>query len=230
MVTLNRSTSNLSTDLGSVEYIECLELQKKLVKLRKAGVIGDTVLFLRHPPVYTIGRKADASNFMNVNPIRTERGGDVTYHGPGQLVVYFITDTRVNGKRDVRKLLSTVEEAVIVSLEKQGYHIHTGEKEPGFWNGDRKIGSLGMAMDDYISFHGISINTDAIVLEGFTRINPCGLNPELMDYVKIDVEEFEKDLLAALSVSLGEFRHVSYDSLNKLLADHESIPTSHILS
>ncbi len=229
MDTQNRSTSNHYTDLGTIDYGECLDLQKRVVKQVKLGRIGNTVMFLKHPPTYTIGRKAESSNYTGIDPVRTERGGDVTYHGPGQVVVYFVFDTRVHGRRDVGRLLRSIENAVQSSLEKQNCEIHIGE-EPGFWNGDRKIGSLGMAMDDYVSFHGVSINTGPEVLDGFRKINPCGLNPDVMSYVRIDEGLFRSGLLESLSTDYGRFSGISLRDFTRVLSHYESMPTSQIFS
>ena len=84
----NRYTSNLAIDLGQIDYLECLEFQKDLVSRRLNNSIPDVILFLEHPPVYTTGRRDDPSNYGSIDVIKTERGGDVTYHGPGQLVIY----------------------------------------------------------------------------------------------------------------------------------------------
>lgn len=225
----NLSTSNLFTDLGIIDYKECLSLQRKLVQLRKLSATGNVVLLLEHPSVYTIGRKADIGNFRHVNPVRTERGGDVTYHGPGQLVIYLIFDTRIKGKRDVGALIRNVSDSVIGALKNQGLEVYTGE-EPGFWSGGKKFGSFGMAMDDYVSFHGISINTGEEVLDGFRKINPCGLDPDLMTYINIDKGNFMEDLVDLLSEHYGKFETTGRDELYKILNNQDIIPTSQIFS
>lgn len=230
MVTQSRSTSNLYTDLGVIGYGECHILQKKLVKLRKTGLVGNIILFLEHDPVYTIGRKADISNYRGIDPVRTERGGDVTYHGPGQMVIYFIFDTRKDGKRDVGKMLHEVENSVMEASAKQGFRISIGENEPGFWLGDRKIGSLGMAMDDYVSYHGISLNYSEEPLEWFQRINPCGLNPSVMSHIPIDIKKFRTDIASWFGEKYGRFRSISKSEIEKIVNAQEITPISHISS
>ena len=215
------SITNLRADLGTVDYALSLDLQRKLVRLRKEERIGNTILFLEHNPVYTIGRKHDPGNYPHINPVVTERGGDITYHGPGQIVSYMIFDTRVNGKRDVGKLLHDVENAVIGAAAICGFRLHVGS-EPGFWFGDKKVGSLGMAMDDYVSFHGISLNYDPRVLDGFKRIRPCGLPPEVMDYIPVEPELFRENMTEMLSRIYGKFRQVDYDYILSLVSGYNT--------
>ncbi len=212
-----------------MEYGECLLLQKKIVRLRKNGSIGNTVLFVEHEPVYTIGRKADISNYTNVSPVRTERGGDVTYHGPGQIVAYFIFDTRVSGKRDVGALLRNVEDSVIMACSSQGHKTVIGD-EPGFWTAGKKVGSLGMAMDDYVSFHGIALNYSELPIEGFLKINPCGLDSSVMSFIPLDREKFKADLIANLSGAYGDFIEIQPEELTGMINAQDSMPTSHIFS
>jgi len=226
---LNHYTSNLCVDLGRRDYIEVHDLQRKLVTLRKLGRIGNVILFVEHFPVFTIGRKSDPDNYRDVRVIPTERGGDVTYHGPGQVVVYFIFDTRTDGKRDVGHLLSSIENATVSAIGSQGFHCYTGS-EPGFWIAGKKIGSFGMALDDFVSYHGIAINHSDEVLHGFSRISACGLDPGVMGIVPLDVERFKIDLKENLSGPFGPFRDVSMDVLIHMTENHDSIPASQMRS
>lgn len=193
-------TSSLASDLGTISYGKCLDLQMRLVQLRKKEIIKDTALFLEHdPPVYTIGRKSDPSNWPGIDPVRTDRGGDVTYHSPGQLVLYPIFDLRRDGKIDVRGFVKNMEKAVMGALGENGIESYVGE-EPGIWtsSGNRKVASLGMAISDNVSYHGVAINLTGEPLKGFMKINPCGLNPEVMGYAGIPREKMIRSLMKQL--------------------------------
>ncbi len=196
---INRSTSNLTADLGIIGFEEALEIQHRLRELREREFIGDIILFLEHPPVYTVGRHPNPNNFSSVKVISTERGGDVTYHGPGQLVIYPIIKIGTPEKVDVRKYVNMVQEIIIKSIETLGFHCHLGE-EPGIWvydspQGDRKVASLGMAIVRGVAFHGISINLTSEVLNGFSRISPCGMDPQVMGFLGISRDEMIRAVL-----------------------------------
>lgn len=197
-------TSSLSVELGRMDFIQALELQRKLRNLRSEGKIPDVFLFLEHFPVFTVGRHPEPSNFVGVPVVETERGGDVTYHGPGQLVIYPIRDVRIDGNMDVRKFVNLTQAWVIRSLESLGFRTHLGN-EPGIWvyntpNGDRKVASIGMAIKDSVSMHGVSINLSEEVLEGFNRIRPCGMSPEVMGYIGIGRDRVINAMLSELDV------------------------------
>ncbi|MCL4328842.1 MAG: lipoyl(octanoyl) transferase LipB [Candidatus Thermoplasmatota archaeon] len=214
-------TSRLAVDLGTIPYEECLELQRALVRLRADERIPDAVLFVDHPPVYTIGRKADPSNFPGISPVKVERGGDVTYHGPGQLVVYPIFRLWDNGKVDVRELVRIITGAVIEFLHDNGYAAYIGE-EPGIWISGKKVASVGMAVDSGVTFHGAAINLAPGVLTGFRKIRPCGLSSEVMSFVPVRRDKAITDLIAAFSRRFGPF--------TILRADQDSLPIDQILS
>jgi len=205
----NRYISNLAIDLGVIDYEKCLKIQKDAVKRKISGEIPDVLLFLEHPPVYTTGRKDSPSNYHGIDVIRTERGGDVTYHGPGQLVIYPILKIDgSDGKIDVRGFVVKLEKIVIKSLERFGYNARVGD-EPGIWIGtgesSRKVASMGLAIERGVSYHGISINIGKEVLEGFSRINPCGMDASVMGYVNIKREDLIHSLIANFSDQFGEF-------------------------
>lgn len=187
---INRFISSQTADIGTIGFQEALDLQHRLRDLREHDAIGDTILFLDHPSVYTIGRHPNADNFTGIDAIETERGGDVTYHGPGQLVIYPIIKIEKSGHIDVRKFVNDIQVVIIKSIEDLGFHYHLGD-EPGIWaydtpNGDKKVASLGMAIVKGTSFHGVSINISEDVLEGFSRIRPCGMDPGVIGYLNVD--------------------------------------------
>lgn len=198
-------TTRLSVDLGKTEYNSCLALQRMLVAKRKSGIIPDILLFLNHSPsVYTIGRKADPANFPGLDPVRTERGGDITYHGDGQLIAYPIFDIRSSGKLDVRNFVHRIEAVAINTIRRLGKTAYVGE-EPGIWVDEKKVASIGMAIDGYVSYHGIAFNHSPAVLAGFRKIRPCGLDPSSMGYLDVSRAELLLALQGAFSSEFGPF-------------------------
>ena len=168
--------------LGRTQYLEALALQRDLHVRRRAGVCGDTLLLTEHEPVLTLGRGADA-RFLRVPAtdlaargialVSTERGGDVTYHGPGQLVAYPILDLRGHG-RDVHLYVRRLEETAIGLLRVCGLEGRRASGTPGVWVGEEKIASVGVFVSHWTSMHGIAINV-APSLAHFELIHPCGL-------------------------------------------------------
>ncbi len=170
--------------LGTVPYAAALDLQRSLVEERRAGRIPDTLLLLEHPHVITLGVKLAAARSHVVTPpealaalgvdlVETGRGGDVTYHGPGQLVAYPILDLRPD-RQDVHKYVRDLEAVMIDVCE--GYGLTAGRVEgfSGAWIGDRKVGAIGVRISRWITSHGLALNvrTD---LSFFGHIVPCGI-------------------------------------------------------
>jgi lipoate-protein ligase B len=168
----------LYTNWGGIDYPAAVKLQEKLLHLKQREASPDVLLFVEHPHVYTLGRGGDASNILAAQDVpvyRTSRGGDVTYHGPGQLVVYPIIDLRSKLRRDVHRYLRNLESAAIRTLNDFGLE---GSRRPpwtGIWLGDRKIAAIGIAVRRSITFHGLALNVNTD-LSYFTRIIPCGLS------------------------------------------------------
>ena len=169
--------------LGRVGYLEAAALQQDLVGRRQRGEIPDTFLFLEHPPVVTIGRAAhDDENVLapaavlearGVEVYETTRGGDVTFHGPGQLVGYGIVDLKDHG-RDVARYLRLLEEAVIGLLGAEGLAASRHPEFTGVWLGREKICAMGVRVDRWVTSHGFALNVDGD-LSFFDLIVPCGL-------------------------------------------------------
>jgi lipoyl(octanoyl) transferase len=170
--------------LGIVSYADGLELQRSLVEERKAGRIPDTLLLLEHPHVITIGvRKGGAANIVatparlaeiGVDFFETGRGGDVTYHGPGQLVAYPIFDLRPD-RQDVHRYVRDLEEVMIRVCADFGVSASRIPTLSGAWVGAEKIGAVGVRISRWITSHGIAfnVNTD---LDYFKLIVPCGIS------------------------------------------------------
>jgi lipoyl(octanoyl) transferase len=165
--------------LGIVPYAEALELQLRLRDMRQADEIGDTLLLLEHPPVYTRGKRTEAHDLpMGEDWYRTQgievhdadRGGRVTYHGPGQLVGYPIM--RIG---DVPAYVRTMEGAVVAALADEGIDAEVRPGLTGIWAGDAKIGSIGVHVSRGVTTHGFAVNVDND-LQPFEWVVPCGLD------------------------------------------------------
>ncbi len=169
--------------LGIMDYGEALNIQENLLKLRQQGQITDVMLLLEHPPVLTIGRSGSPSNILlsqdmlkarGVAVYEVNRGGDVTYHGPGQLVGYPILDLNDHG-RDVRSFFSRLEQTFINLLDEEyGITAERNPQYPGVWVGDEKITSIGCAVKRWVTMHGFAFNINTN-LDHFKWINPCGI-------------------------------------------------------
>jgi lipoate-protein ligase B len=170
---------------GVVDYETALALQHQLVAMRQRGEGEDTLLLLEHPDVFTLGRKRTSQGNVLVpgdtQVVQVERGGDVTWHGPGQLVGYPILALE-EGERDIHAVLRRLEDAMIAVLARCGLEGGRRERFTGVWCEGRKLVSLGVAVRDWVTFHGFALNVDCD-LDGFTRINPCGLGSEVMGTV-----------------------------------------------
>lgn len=172
----------LLLSFGPVEYGRALELQHGLVALRQADEIPDTLVLLEHPPVITIGKSGQAANLLvpeaelarrGIAVRRIERGGDVTYHGPGQLVGYPVFRLR-QGIAGVRAFVEGVERALVAALGRLGVGAGLRPGLIGVWVADRKIASLGVAVRHAVTFHGFALNVTTD-LDAFRLINPCGM-------------------------------------------------------
>ncbi|MDP3851832.1 MAG: lipoyl(octanoyl) transferase LipB [Luteolibacter sp.] len=163
-----------------VSYEEGLRLQKSYVDAILAGTGGETILLLEHDPVYTIGRLRDQSSLRDATSLphpvfETNRGGQATYHGPGQLVGYPILDLNPRG-RDLHEHLRKLEEALIRACSAFGVVAARREGLTGVWVENRKLASIGVGVRKWISMHGFAINITRESLPPFIAITPCGLD------------------------------------------------------
>jgi lipoate-protein ligase B len=166
-------------DLGTVEYGEAWHLQKSLVERRAAEEIPDTLLLLEHAHVVTLGRRGKREDVFDPSlPVfEVERGGEATYHGPGQLVGYPILKMR--DRLDVRKLVTDLEEVLIRASRAFGVPAERNEAQRGIWVHGRKLGSIGMAVHNLVTYHGFAHNVSTD-LSYFERIRPCGNEGRVM--------------------------------------------------
>ena len=168
-------------DWGRRDYRDSLEAMRSLVRDRRAGSIGDTLILVEHPPVVTVGVQGDDGTAAQsgLPVVSVERGGNATYHGPGQLVGYPIVDLTARG-RDVRRFVHDVEEIAVRTVAEFGVRAHHVSGRRGVWvDGARKIASVGIAVDHWVSFHGFALNVD-VDLEQFRRFHPCGFDGSVM--------------------------------------------------
>jgi lipoate-protein ligase B len=186
--------------LGLVPYREALALQEELVRRRQAEEIPDTLLLLEHPPVITLGRGASERYLLDgtgLEVVRTGRGGEITWHGPGQLVAYpiwMVTDLHV--------YLRHLEAAAIQVVAAYGLTAQRDPGRTGVWVGGEKLASIGIRVSRWITSHGLALNVGPD-LEGFARIVPCGLEgvkmtslARLLGYTPAQAEVEERFLQA----------------------------------
>ena len=184
-------------DLGRRTYADVLELQRAVARARISGEIAqDVLLFVEHEPVITLGRSSKDAHLVanpeqlqarGVEVFEVERGGDVTFHGPGQLVGYPIIDLKRH-KQDLHWYLRQVEEALIVALREFGIEGERVAKYTGVWTGGRKIASIGVHARDWVTWHGFALNVST-ELSYFDLIVPCGIPDVVMTSIRRELGE-----------------------------------------
>jgi len=197
--------------LGLVQYERAHALQQALVAARTRDEIGDTLLLLEHPPVYTLGRGADEKFIVARRPevpvVRVSRGGQVTYHGPGQIVAYPILKLE-GADRDVGRYLRKLEQVMILALGRHGISSERREKLTGAWVGPRKIGSIGVGIRRWVTYHGLALNVNSN-LSYFDAIVPCGIagcemtSLEQLGRADVDVTIFAETLAESFREVFG---------------------------
>ena len=170
-------------NLDTVPYEEAFALQKRLVEMRSRGTICDTLILLEHPPVFTVTRKATLKNILvspdelqdkGISLCETNRGGDITYHGPGQIVGYPIMNLKDHGK-DLHRYIRNIEEILINLLMDYGIAAHRDKANPGVWIEDEKIAAIGIAVkSSWTTMHGFAFNVNPD-LNHYSLIVPCGI-------------------------------------------------------
>jgi lipoate-protein ligase B len=194
-------------DLTSVDYDEAWKLQTDIVAARNNKVIDeDIILMLEHPPVFTLGRRGGAENIMvsesfleksGIAVAQVERGGNITYHGPGQLVVYPIVDLEA-AKFSVVDFVDALEEVMLQTVGAWGIKAERNSVNRGVWVGHRKLGSIGIALRKGVSFHGLALNVN-LDLTPFTWIQPCGLQGVQMTSMQQELSD---------EISMSDIRRV----------------------
>lgn len=175
--------SCLCLDLPMLEYQDALDLQHHLVSARQGGVLeNDIILILEHPPVFTLGRRGGIENLkvsraflkrLKIPVIQVERGGDITFHGPGQLVVYPIIDLAKAGLK-ITDYVTGLEEIMLRTVSDWEIFAGRNALNRGIWMADKKLGSVGISVKRSICFHGCALNV-SLSLKPFQWIHPCGI-------------------------------------------------------
>lgn len=176
-------------DLGVEAYDPVWQRMRNFTDTR-TNITSDQLWIVEHPSVFTLGQAGKPEHILNpgdIPVIQTDRGGQVTYHGPGQLVVYLMIDLR-RRKLGVRQLVGTIEQAIIKTLSDYNIQAKTRPNAPGVYVEDAKIAALGLRIRKGCSYHGLSLNVD-MDLEPFSRINPCGFpNLAVTQLSELDVK------------------------------------------
>lgn len=207
-MTVAARTSLYTRDLGLLGYDEAWALQKGLAAERAEGRGRDVLLLLEHPPVYTRGTSSRGEAGALPHPVRdAERGGQTTFHGPGQLVAYPIVHLKERGLT-VGGWLRSLEGAVMTVLSGYGLDGERVAGATGVWCRGRKVASIGVAVKGWVAYHGLALNAD-LDLSPFAAIRPCGFAPEVMTSLsellgrRVGTAELKAPLAAALESELS---------------------------
>ena len=210
-------------DLGLIDYEESCGIQKELVRRRQLGEIEDSVVLAEHYPVFTIGRTGSEANLLvderalagpRIKVLWTDRGGDITFHGPGQLLVYPILDLRQRGK-DLHLYMRYLEAVIIKFLEGYSIQAERSAGKTGVWVGGKKIASIGIAARNWITFHGLSLNVN-VDLKFFSMINPCGLK---------GLKATSMEAALGRKISMGEVKNGFMLNFNSVFNNHVTAGT-----
>ncbi len=199
-------------DWGVLDYQDALSRQRELVARRQEDACGDTMVIVEHPHVFTLGRRKESqANVIaagDVPVVEIERGGDVTYHGPGQIVLYPICKLG-ESERDLHAFLRNMEEGIISTLARYGIAAGREEGKTGVWCQGKKLASMGIACRKWVTFHGLALNV-LTELHYFQRINPCGFESSVMTSVatllgasEIDMLSIRRQLASDVAQALG---------------------------
>jgi lipoate-protein ligase B len=212
-----QNTPCLYIELPLTEYREAWELQQTIVDAKTEGTLtNDVILVLEHPPVYTLGRRGGIENLCvsrdrltqeGIDVVSIERGGDITYHGPGQLVAYPLLDLR-RARMGITDLVDALEAVMINTAAVFGVEAERNPLNRGVWIDQAKLGSIGIAVRKDITFHGMALNIN-LDLTHFSWINPCGLKDVGMTSLKaatgdtIDMQAARRTLQKSMQTILG---------------------------
>jgi lipoate-protein ligase B len=212
------------------DYNQAWKLQSDLVAARLSKSKGrDIILFLEHPAVFTLGRRGGRDHLLvsksflkqsGISIIQVERGGYITFHGPGQLVVYFIINLEAR-RLGVADFVKALEEIMLRTVKTWGLTAQRNKKNPGIWMGDSKMGSIGIALRKGVCFHGLALNVN-VDLTPFSWIQPCGLQGVSMTSVKQELGQeipmdvvrnaVKENLKSVLGLDLNEISYLDLRS------------------
>jgi len=216
-------------NIGFIDYNEAWQLQKDVLEARSNNLIEDTLFLLEHNNTYTLGKIADkkhlisSEKFLNDNKISVyeiDRGGDITYHGPGQIVGYPIISLN-DWQKDTHKYLRALEEVIIKTCGSYGLKAERNEKYTGVWVENRKIAAIGIKVKKWVTMHGFAfnVNTDLSLFKG---IIPCGIEDKEVTSVKkesgksIDIEQVKENLLLNFKkvFDYKEIKHINFNEFS----------------
>ena len=192
---MHNTLSHSTIDWGRTHHEQAFKRQLELVEKRRTGELNDTLIFTEHHPVYTIGVRKGAQDHLiwkektlrdqGISVVRTNRGGDITYHGPGQIVGYPIISLERN--KDLHVYIRNLEQVLIQSLGHLGLVAQRREGKTGIWLQDRKIAAIGITARGWITYHGFALNVNND-LTPFQGIVPCGIQPTEGSVTSIKIE------------------------------------------
>jgi len=208
----NTNNKLVIRDLGLQDYRPVWQAMQKFTAERDEST-ADELWYLEHPPVFTMGLNGKKKHLLNVGDIPVidiDRGGQVTYHGPGQIILYTLIDLK-RLHIGVKGLVSAIEQAIIQLLKKNNITAEGKENAPGVYVNDAKIAALGLRIKRNKSYHGLSLNVD-MNLAPFQKINPCGYKGMAVTQIKnfeqqIDMKDLKNDLTTYLAQLLGYSSH-----------------------
>jgi len=218
-------------DLGLIDYKEAWDLQKSIFNLRVKGDIPDTLFLLEHPHTYTLGKVARKNNLIgnedflrknNISVYDIDRGGDITYHGPGQIVGYPIINLE-EWKKDTHKYLRALEEVIMKSCIEYGLAPCRDSKYTGVWIGEKKIAAIGIKVSRWITMHGFAFNVNTN-LNMFKGIIPCGINDKDVTSLKnelgreISIDEVKNSLLKNFK-EVFDYKEIIFTNKTELIGE-----------
>ena len=187
----------IKKSIKPVNYLDAIDfLEKRITKIIRNNA-DELIWILEHPSIFTAGTSFNENDILDksIKVVKTSRGGKITWHGPGQLVCYFVINLN-NRKKDIRKFLNIIENSIIASLKKFGINSYSDRKNIGIWtkinNKEKKIGAIGIKVKKWIAYHGFSININSS-MSNYKKIIPCGIKgKEITSLKKINNQNYNK--------------------------------------
>ena len=187
----------IKKSIKPVNYFDAIDFLEKRVTKININDANELIWILEHPSIFTAGTSFNENDILDksIKVVKTSRGGKITWHGPGQLVCYFVINLN-NRKKDIRKFLNIIENSIIISLKKFGISSYSDRKNIGIWtkinNKEKKIGAIGIRVKKWIAYHGFSINITSS-MSNYKKIIPCGIkDKEITSLKKINNQNYNK--------------------------------------
>jgi lipoyl(octanoyl) transferase len=187
----------IKKSIKPVNYFDAIDFLEKRVTKININDANELIWILEHPSIFTAGTSFNENDILDksIKVVKTSRGGKITWHGPGQLVCYFVINLN-NRKKDIRKFLNIIENSIITSLKKFGISSYSDRKNIGIWtkinNKEKKIGAIGIRVKKWIAYHGFSVNITSS-MSNYKKIIPCGIkDKEITSLKKINNQNYNK--------------------------------------